>query len=105
MQKFSSLLTKASRSNCLITFHSLGDLDAIASAYAFSRFCKKSKIVIPDHINAEARHFALHYALTLHSIADVQSEKFDLIVLLDCSSAKLAAHLAGKKSQNLPSVI
>ena len=97
MQKFSSLLTKASRSNCLITFHSLGDLDAIASAYAFSRFCKKSKIVIPDHINAEARHFAMHYALTLHSLADVQNEKFDLTVLLDCSSATLAPHLIAKK--------
>lgn len=97
MQKFSSLLSKASRSNCLITFHSLGDLDALAGAYVFSRFCKNAKIVIPDHINAEARHFALQNALTLYSLADVQGEKFGLTILLDCSSAKLAPHLAGRK--------
>ena len=97
MQKFSSFLAKASKSNCMLTFHSLGDLDAIASAYVFSRFCKSAKIVIPDHINAEARHFALQNALTLHSLADVQGEKFGLTILLDCSSAKLAVHMAGRK--------
>ena len=48
MQKVIDFLLKNREKNCIITFHSHGDIDACASAYALHNFLPFSTILAPD---------------------------------------------------------
>ncbi len=82
----------------IITFHSLGDLDAVGSAIALQRFLgKKCVIAPPDRPNSSARKL-LDYAgapTTLFSALRLSGS--DIIIVLDSASPHLLAHLAGIK--------
>ena len=50
-----SMLSGSKANGAMLTFHSIGDTDAIASAYALMSYLPKSSIATPDRITANAR--------------------------------------------------
>ncbi|MFA4982991.1 MAG: DHH family phosphoesterase, partial [Candidatus Micrarchaeia archaeon] len=93
---FSRSLSSIKAKRIVLTFHSLGDIDAAASAIALSRFIgKKCIIAPPDKPNSGARKL-LDYCgaqTILSSEAKITSE--DFIIALDSASPSLLPHLSG----------
>ncbi len=86
------------RKRVLITFHSLGDLDAVCSALALSwHLGKKAVVAAPDRLTSEARKYVALCGGTVLNFASVDLRGFDFIVAVDSSSPYLLAHLGGKE--------
>lgn len=82
----------------VITFHSLGDLDAVGSAIALKRFLgKKAVIAPPDRPNSSARKLLSYTQTPTTLFSDLSLSQHDAIIVLDSSSPHLLAHLAGIK--------
>jgi nanoRNase/pAp phosphatase (c-di-AMP/oligoRNAs hydrolase) len=80
----------------IITFHSLGDLDAAGSAIALCRFLGKNSIVCPpDTPSASARRLLSYAQMPTTLFSEAPRGPDDAIVVLDSSSPRLLAHLAG----------
>ncbi|MEM2963047.1 MAG: DHH family phosphoesterase [Candidatus Anstonellales archaeon] len=84
-------------SNVLLTFHSQGDLDAVASASALYFFLPKSTIFMQDSINAESRKLAESLGIKIERISEANLSNFSSIVLLDCNSRILVPNLKADK--------
>ena len=92
MAKFPRISAK----RVVITFHSLGDVDAVGASIALGRFLgKKAIIAAPDRPTAAARLLMKHTGTEITMFSDLRREKGDYIVLLDSSSPALLPHLAG----------
>jgi len=87
---------KISAKRIIITFHSLGDVDAVGGAIALCRFLgKKSIIAAPDKPTSAARRL-LEYTGTPYSIfSETKRAPSDFIIVLDSSSPQMLPHLAG----------
>lgn len=82
----------------IITFHSLGDLDAVGSAIALARFLgKKAIIAPPDRPNSSARKLLLYTGTQTTLFSELKIAQNDFIIVLDSASPHLLAHLAGIK--------
>ena len=82
----------------IVTFHSLGDLDAIGSAIALQReLGKKCIIAPPDKPNASARKLLDYTGAPTVPFGALKISDKDIVVALDSSSPHLMAHLAGIK--------
>jgi len=82
----------------IVTFHSLGDLDAIGSAIALQRALgKKCVIAPPDKPNASARKLLLYAGAPSVPFGALQLSEKDIVIALDSASPHLMAHLAGIK--------
>ncbi len=82
----------------IITFHSLGDLDAVGSAIALQRFLGKSAIIAPpDKPNAAARKLIDFAQAQTTIFSEIKRTPKDAVIALDSSSPHLMAHLAGIK--------
>ena len=82
----------------IVTFHSLGDLDAIGSAIALQReLGKKCIIAPPDKPNASARKLLDYAGAPTVPFGALKISDKDIVVALDSSSPHLMAHLAGIK--------
>ncbi|MCX8194845.1 MAG: DHHA1 domain-containing protein [Candidatus Micrarchaeota archaeon] len=80
----------------IITFHSLGDLDAVGAAIALQRFIGKRAIVAPpDSPNSAARRLIELTKTPTVLFSTLQLGPKDFIVVLDSSSPHLLPHLAG----------
>ena len=80
----------------IITFHSLGDLDAVGSAIALQRFLgKKAIIAPPDRPSSTARKLLEYTGTQTTMFSELQRSPTDAIIVLDSSSPHLLAHLAG----------
>ncbi len=90
-------LSSLSRKSVLITFHSIGDLDAVAGAFALSRCLPRATIAMPDHLNAEAKKFCVANDFSPAKFSEVKDTDFAATILIDCSSANLAPHMATRK--------
>ena len=82
----------------IITFHSLGDLDAVGSAIALQRFLgKKCVIAPPDKPNSSARKLLDYAGAQTTLFSELKLSGNDIIIALDSASPHLLAHLAGIK--------
>lgn len=80
----------------IVTFHSLGDLDAVGSAVALQRFLgKKCMIAPPDRPNSSARKLLDYAEARTVPFQELRITDKDIIVALDSSSPHLLSHLAG----------
>jgi len=96
--KAKRFVSSLKRKKVLITFHSLGDLDAVCSALALSwHLGKKAVVAAPDRLTSEARKYVALCEGTVLNFASVDSGKFDCIVAVDSSSPYLLSHLEGKE--------
>lgn len=80
----------------LLTFHSLGDLDAAGSAIAMQRFLGKKSVIAPPDRPASAARKLLDYAQAQSiPFSEAKYSPKDFLVVLDSSSPHLLSHLAG----------
>ena len=80
----------------IVTFHSLGDLDAVGAAIAFQRFLgPKCVIAPPDQPNSSARRLLKQTGTPTTPFQELALSKSDAVVVLDSSSASLLFHLVG----------
>lgn len=80
----------------IITFHSLGDLDAVGAAIAVQRFIgKKAVIAPPDRPSSPARRLLEYTGTKTTLFSEVKCTKKDFLIVLDSSSPHLLPHLSG----------
>jgi len=92
MAKFPKIPAK----RIIITFHSLGDVDAVGGAIALCRFLgKKAIIAAPDKPTAAARKLLNYTGTECILFADLKRQPTDFIIVLDSSSPQMLPHLAG----------
>jgi len=92
MAKFPKIPAK----RIIITFHSLGDVDAVGGAIALSRFLgKKAIIAAPDKPTAAARKLFNYTGTEYILFSELKRQPTDFIIVLDSSSPQMLPHLAG----------
>jgi len=92
MAKFPKINAK----RIIITFHSLGDVDAVGGAIALSRFLgKKSLIAAPDKPTVAARKLLDYTGTSYLLFSELKRQPSDFIIVLDSSSPQMLPHLAG----------
>ena len=80
----------------IITFHSLGDLDAVGSAIALRRALGRNCIIAPpDRPSSSARNLLAYSSEETTLFSDIKLTGKDIVVALDSASPHLMAHLAG----------
>jgi len=90
------LLESFRKRPAVVTFHSLGDLDAVGSAIALQRFIgKKCTIAPPDRPNSGARHILEYTGTPATPFSELKLTGKEAIIVLDSASPHLLAHLAG----------
>lgn len=83
----------------VITFHSLGDMDACASALALAEYIGgKAVVAPPDKVNSESRRILQERAGKFVAFSRAVEKYPDAkIILLDANDASLLAHLDGMR--------
>jgi len=95
---FSRSLFSIKAERIILTFHSLGDIDAAASAIALSRAIgKKCVIAPPDRPNSGARKLLSYCGAQTALFSEAKVTPEDFIIALDSSSPALLPHLLGIK--------
>ncbi|MFH0713808.1 MAG: DHH family phosphoesterase [Candidatus Micrarchaeota archaeon] len=92
--KYAELLRElhSLKGSTLISFHSLGDVEAIASAVALSHLLKNVKVVVksPDKPNSTARHLLQKLEIpTIPALVENEVKKFDNVVLVDVANSQM----------------
>ncbi len=92
--KYSELLRElhSLKGATLITFHSLGDVEAVSSAIALSKFLKNVNAVVksPDKTNSASRHLLQNLALPpLAILKSSELKAFDNMVLVDVANKEM----------------
>ena len=91
-----SLFSGIGKRRVIITFHSLGDLDAAGAAIAMQRFLgKKAIIAPPDKPSSQARKLLEYTETKTTFFSDISYTPKDFLIALDSSSPHLLAQLAG----------
>jgi len=86
--------------DCIITFHSLADLDACASALALKEHIgKKAVVAMQDSINSQARSIVESYEKTKMTDFElaIKSKPKSKIIVLDCNEIVLIPKLNGRE--------
>ncbi|MBU0662560.1 MAG: DHH family phosphoesterase [Candidatus Diapherotrites archaeon] len=95
--KGASFLSSLKNKKLLIVTHIGADVDAFGSAaafyFAFAKACKKLTILVPEHMNLNAKSLArsMHVPYTHHAPA---LSEFDLIIVLDLNSGDMLGTFA-----------
>jgi len=90
------ILASLKNRRTIITFHSLGDLDAVGSAIALQRFLgKKAVIAPPDRPSSSGRKLLEYTGAKTILFSEASYSPKDFLVVLDSSSPRLLPHLAG----------
>jgi len=90
---------KSLRGRTLVSFHSLADVDAVASAYALTTLLPRAVIRAPDRPNSPARKLLQALGREVPLLEEGELRDFDNCVLVDVSSAELLAGF-GKQFQD-----
>ncbi len=97
---FSELCNKLSKlkgKKVLLTFHSVGDRDAVASALALSSSLPNSIVITPDFITNNARRMLskLHYEKRVKSEKEIKEET-EAIIITDANNLEALGKFAEK---------
>ena len=88
-------LKKYKDKKVVLTFHTIGDRDAVGSAVALSEFFTNATVVTPDFITNNARRM-LSYLNYSDKITLNFPEAPDLIIILDANNTPAIGRLAEK---------
>ncbi len=84
-------------SNVAVTFHSMGDTDAISSAIAFLHICPNAIILNPDRLTNNALRIKNTLGFSDTNPQDIKNiNQFDAIVLLDVNNTKNCGKLSNQ---------
>ena len=87
---------KKLRGRTLVSFHSLADVDAAASAFALKTLLPNAVIKAPDKPNSHARRLLEEVGQEAPVLEKGELKDFDNCVLVDVSSAELLGGLGGE---------
>ena len=74
----------------LITFHSIGDVEAVASALSLAKLLKNAQVKSPDKTNSASRHLLQNLALPVIPIVKPNElNNFDNLVLVDVANKNM----------------
>ncbi|MCL4380977.1 MAG: DHH family phosphoesterase [Candidatus Marsarchaeota archaeon] len=76
-------ISGSSQKRALITFHSMGDMDSVASAFAISQLLGNSRIISPDFITSNSS--SMLKKLGYPEISCEFDDSADLVILLDAN--------------------
>ncbi len=76
-----------------ISFHSIGDVDALASAFALSSLLKNSEVRRIDTVNAQARKVWGKLDLKLEHFEEGELKGFDNLIFVDVSTPTLLGNM------------
>ncbi|MDP3741706.1 MAG: DHH family phosphoesterase, partial [Candidatus Micrarchaeota archaeon] len=76
----------------LITFHSLGDVEAVASAIALSKLLQNCTVKSPDHTNSASRHLLEKLAVEkIPILKPGETTAYNNVVLVDVANKEMLA--------------
>jgi nanoRNase/pAp phosphatase (c-di-AMP/oligoRNAs hydrolase) len=81
-----ALLKSYRERRVLLTFHSMGDTDSIASALALQRYFKNAKVATPDFITSNSRRIMERLGFSEKLITNSFDNDAELVVLLDVNN-------------------
>ncbi|MFH1443749.1 MAG: DHH family phosphoesterase [Candidatus Micrarchaeota archaeon] len=84
---------KSLKGNTAITFHSIGDVDAVASAFALQHLVKGAEVRRIDSVNSQARKVWGRLNLNLDAFGEGELEKYDNLIFMDVSTPALLGNL------------
>ncbi len=84
---------KSLKGKTAITFHSIGDVDALASAFALKIAIKNSKVFRIDSLNSQARKVWGRLNLTLDAFPSNSLDGIDNLIFVDVSTPTLLGNL------------
>ncbi len=88
----------------VLTFHTIGDRDAVGSAMALSEFFPKSSVVTPDFITSNAKRM-LSYLGLQGSISTKLPESVDLVIVLDANNTFALGRIAERLAPSLAKMV
>lgn len=80
----------------MVTFHSIGDTDCIASAVAISRAFPNSEVHTPDRLTANAERVLRKFGFDVDSIEKGFMEDAETVVLVDVNNFEGCGHFSAK---------
>jgi bifunctional oligoribonuclease and PAP phosphatase NrnA len=80
------LATAYSNKRVMLTFHSMGDTDSVASAFALKEIFKNSTIASPDFITGNSKRILERFDFDVLSIKENFDDNADMIVLADVNN-------------------
>ncbi|MEM0154335.1 MAG: DHH family phosphoesterase [Methanothrix sp.] len=86
LEELVEFLKRNADKRAMITFHSIGDMDCVSSAFGVTKILKNSSIRSPDFVSSNAR-FAIEQAgIAMPEIGMGFDDKAELIVLVDVNN-------------------
>ena len=86
LENLAKFLSENSDKRVMVTFHSIGDMDSISSAFGLTKILKRASIRAPDFITSNAQ-FALEQAgIVLDDIGKGFVDDAELIVMVDVNN-------------------
>jgi bifunctional oligoribonuclease and PAP phosphatase NrnA len=76
----------SSNKKAILTFHSIGDTDAVSSAFALRELFKNATIATPDYITANSKHILENLGFDPKSISTDFDGGAELVILLDVNN-------------------
>ncbi|MDE1856543.1 MAG: DHH family phosphoesterase [Candidatus Micrarchaeota archaeon] len=97
------LIIKARGRKVMITFHTMGDTDSVASAIALSEYLSDATIVTPDEVTSNSARIMKRLGYSERMISDKFSADADAIILVDVNNfdecGQFRQRLAGWKKE------
>ncbi len=80
----------------MITFHSIGDTDSVASAFSLAEYFTNSTIISPDFITSNSRHILERLGFNHGAIKTTFDDEAEFIVMVDVNNFEDCGTLKGK---------
>ncbi len=80
----------------MITFHSIGDTDSVASAFSLAEYFSDATIVTPDYITSNSKHILEKLGFSSSAIKGAFDESTEFIVMVDVNNFEDCGSFKGK---------
>lgn len=105
IDSLANILRSYAGKSAMLTFHSVGDTDALASAIVLSKFFRSARISTPDFITSHSKNILHRLGFDSDSITNIFDENADVAVLTDVNNledcGKFSARLASFRGELL----
>ncbi len=86
LEELVEFLRRNADKRAMITFHSIGDMDCVSSAFGITKILKNSSIRAPDFVSSNARFAVQQAGIEMPEIGDGFDDNAELIVLVDVNN-------------------
>jgi nanoRNase/pAp phosphatase (c-di-AMP/oligoRNAs hydrolase) len=105
LEELVEFLKRNADKRAMLTFHSIGDMDCVSSAFGITKILKNSSIRAPDFISSNAR-FAIEQAgIAMPEISDGFDDSAEIIVLVDVNNFEDCGHFGKKLAESSAQIV